>query len=200
MNLDYWHEDTLRLDKRLAQLRDERNAAELEAEHARSLHADMGGPIAAAEAEVQHLLSAISHVERLIERVKAGFPYLERHEFEVAVDACGQVSSWVLLSEVLTEKTEEAGTYATNATAPGIFLGHDDAVVRLPIEVQKRYDQAVSSRLFEKFEVCMCFEPPDESDEIPENTTYYLFGTILPPDNHSDHGDIFFIATWAAAT
>jgi len=51
MNSDYWHGDSLRLEKWLEELRQEQNRAAQEAQHARSLHLDMEGPIKAAEAE-----------------------------------------------------------------------------------------------------------------------------------------------------
>ncbi len=183
MSPDYWHGDSLRLEKRLAELRQERNQAEQEAQYARSLHLDMKGPIEAAEAEIQPLSAQISHVERLVERVKAGFPYLERPGFEDAIDACGEVSGWEVLSEV---------------PAPGAILGHDDAVIRLPVAVQKSYTQAVLTHLFEKFEVCMCFEPPDDDyEEVPENwITHYLFGTIQSPNIEDGGCAIFLISQW----
>jgi len=181
MSSDYWHEDNLRLEKRLGDLRQDWNRAEHEAQHARNLHLDMQGPIEAAEAEVQHLSVQISHVARLVQRVKAGFPYLERRGFEEAIDACGEVSSWEVLSE---------------APAPGTIMGHNDVVIRLPVAVQKLYAQAVSTHLFEKVEVCMCFEPPDDdNEEVPENCiAHYLFGTIQSPNIEDENSAIFLIA------
>jgi transcriptional regulator with XRE-family HTH domain len=132
---DYWHEDSLKLEERLVELRQERNRADQEAQYARSLHLDMKGPIEAAEAVVQRLSAQVSHVERLVERVRAGFPYLERRGFEDAVDAAWEVSAWEVLSE---------------APVPGTILGHDDAIVRLPVEAQKSYARAVSTQLFER--------------------------------------------------
>lgn len=180
---DYWHADSLGLEKWLGNLKQKRNRAAQEAQHGRCLHLDMKGPIEAAEAEVQRLSAQISHFERLAQRVKAGFPYLERRGFEEAIDACGEVSIREIFAEV---------PVADN------ILGHAGAVVRLPVEVQKAYAQAVSSHLFEKFEVCTCFEPPDDFDEqVPEDTvTRYLFGTIESPNREDDPGATFLIAQW----
>lgn len=183
MSSDYLHEDTLRLEKRLAELRQERNRAEQEARHARSLHLDMEGPIEAAQAEVQRLTAQISHVERLVERVKAVFSYFERCGFKYAVDACGEVSTWEVLSE---------------APVPGTIVGRDDALVRLPVEVQGSYARATSTHLFEKFEVCTCFEPCDEVGEAPPEATirHYLFGAIQSPNSEDEGSAIFLIAQW----
>ena len=180
---DYWHEDSVRLEEWLGNLRQKRNLAEQEAQHGRCLNLDMKGPIEAAEAEVQRLSAQIGHVERLTERVKAGFPYLERPGFEEAIDACGEVSVWKVFSEV---------------PVPGTILGRDDAVVRLPLELQNLYAKAVSTHLFEKFEVCISFEPPDDFDEeAPEDTIrHYLFGTIQSPNSADERSAIFLIAQW----
>ena len=94
MSADYWHEDNLRLEQWLEELRQKRNQADQEAQHARSLHLAMEGPITAAEAAVESLSAQIVHVERLVERVNAGYPYFERLGFEDAIDATGEVCSW----------------------------------------------------------------------------------------------------------
>ena len=183
MSTDYWHEDTLRLEQWLEELRQKRTQAEQEAQHARSLPRDLEGPIKAAEAAVDRLSAQISNVERLVERVKAGYPYFERLAFKHAVDSTGEVCTWTVLSEI---------------PVPGTILGHADADVRLPVEVQKLYAQAKSTQLFERFEVCMCFEPPDDVDEAPpENAiTHYLFGSIQSPNIEDQGSTIFLISQW----
>lgn len=183
MSSDYWHKDTLRLEERLTGLRQEQNCAEQEAQHARRLHLDMKGPIEAAEAKVQRLAAQVGHVECLVERVQAGFPYLEKGTFKIAVDATGEVSIWEVISE---------------APVPGTIVGHDDAIIRLPVEVQKSYARAASSHLFERFEVCTCVEPCDEiGEEPPEDTIrHFLFGAIQSPNSEDEDSAIFLIAEW----
>jgi hypothetical protein len=177
------HEDTLRLEQRLEELREKRNQAEQEAQNARSLHRDLEGPIKAAAVAVERLSAQISDVVQLVHGVKAGYPYFERLGFENAVDATGEVCTWTVLSEI---------------PVPGTIFGHADADVRLPVEVQKLYAQARSTQLFERFDVCMCFEPPDDVDEAPpENAiTHYLFGSIPSPKIENQGGAMFLIAQW----
>lgn len=183
MNSDYWHEDTLRLAQWLTELKLKRNQAEQESQNARNLRGDLEGPIMAAEAAVERFSAQISDVERLVERVKAGYHFFERLGFENAVDALGEVCTWTVLSEI---------------PVPGTVFGHAEAEVRLPVSVQKLYTQARSTQLFERFEVCMCFEPPDDVGEaLPESAiTHYLFGSIQSPKLENQGSAMFLIAQW----
>lgn len=101
----------------------------------------------------------------------------------MAVGATGEVSVWEVLFE---------------ASAPGTIVGRDNAIIRLPIEVQKSYARAASSHLFERFEVCTCYEPCDKNGGQPsENTfTHYLFGAIQTPDSGDEESPIFLVAQW----
>lgn len=180
MSHDYTHENSQRLEKWLADLRERLKLAEQEAQHARSLHLDLGGPIRAAEAEIKRLSTQIIHAERLIERVQAGYPYWERHGFEDAIDAAGETWSWQTLSAV---------------PAPGTILGYDDVAVRLPVRVQKAYAHAVATQLFEGFEICSSFDTSDEG-EAEGPIRNYLFGTIQSIYHEDQGGEIFLIDTW----
>ncbi|MBI4736714.1 MAG: hypothetical protein HY766_11790 [candidate division NC10 bacterium] len=120
MGPDYVHEDSLRLERRLDELNQLRKRAQDEADHARSLGLDMQGPVLAAKAEVEGLSRQIVHLERVVERARAGFPYFKRQGFEHAIDAVGESSRWQRLSEIPT---------------PGAIFGHDDAVVSTTADV-----------------------------------------------------------------
>jgi hypothetical protein len=182
MSLDYLHEDTSRLEKQLDELKLLRQKAQEEAQHARSLRLDMEGPIKASEAEVQRLSVQLKHIERVIARVKAGFPYLERRGFNDAVEATfDEPGEWHQLLEL---------------PVPGVIWADEgNAAVRLPIDVQKRYAQAVSSDLFDGFEVCVCWETAD-NESTRRTTLQHLFGTIQSPNEEDEGKAIFLIAQW----
>jgi hypothetical protein len=164
MSQVYIHEDTQTLQKRLADLRSEKETAEREAQYATMLNIDLKGPINAANDEVAHLAAQIVDLEKIVERVAAGYPYCEKLGFELGVDACGEVATWEPFSEL---------------PLPGKVLGRDHAVVRLPVEVQQTYARALSSQRFDGFMICSCFEPAEQFDQKPEDTVRpYLFGRI----------------------
>jgi hypothetical protein len=176
---DYLDDKGVKLEKHLDELKRARQHAQEEAEHARHLHLDLEGPIEAAKADVHRLSNEILHVEKMLARIRAGFPHIERGGFEEAVDACGEVLTLEQLSEIIP-----AGT----------ILGYDNQV-RLPIEVQKLYAKAVSTDLFDNFLVAHCFEPPDTPTTEPADSqvAHYLFGTI---NSKGRDTDFFLIARW----
>jgi len=139
MRSEYLHTDTQRLENWLTDVKHRHASAEQEVQHARTLHLDLVGPINAAIAEVSRLSALIAHVERLIERVRAGYPYCDKRVFEDVLGLWEDGWGWEELSSV---------------PAPGTILGHDDVSVRLPVNVQNSYAQAVSTRLFDAFEIC----------------------------------------------
>ena len=180
---DYCHSDTCELEKWLADLEEQKHRAEQEALHARRQCPELIGPFRAASNEASILATQIGHIQKIIERVNAGFPYLESFGFNVAVDACGEVSTWQDFKTVITSPPSSENC---------------DPPIRVPIEAQKDYAAALATRLFDAFELCMCFEPAEEIDAIvPEKTiVHYLFGTIPSPHQEDSGRDIFLVSQW----
>jgi len=197
LNPDYVHNDTVRLEQWLEQLRQERKLAEHEAERAADSHQHSErlsaaarvevrrGLISVARAEVERLSSQIRDLERLVERVGAAYPYLERQRFEDAVDAAGLVCDW----EIVLERCANAG-------AAGTAFEDEKVLAQVPLQARVHYERAVSTRLFEGFTVCTLLDPPDcRHQESPKATAHYLFGTI-PSSNEDEGAAIFQVAQW----
>ena len=182
MSPDYVHEDTTKLERDLNERKNKISLAQKEIEHARSLRLDLQGPIRAAQGEVEWNSEIVKCLERIMTCVKAGYSYFERQGFEDAVDACGEILTWQMLSEV---------------PAPGTIYGEDKFDIRIPVEAQTSYARAVAMRLFDKFVICRCFEPPEDRQELPEGIgAYYLFGEINFPNAEGKYNGLFLVHQW----
>lgn len=177
----YIHEDSSRLKQSLSELRGLLKAAEGEIHHARGLNIDLEGPIGAADKDIRALSSEIHDIERIVQIIDAGYPYWEKSGYQEALDACGFYWTWYVLSEVYT---------------PGTVAGCDQADVRLPIQAQKDYAEALSSHRFDRFAVCRYFEPSEgEVGEVVEDVTYDLFGVVSTPTLAGGES-LFLVSQW----
>jgi hypothetical protein len=179
MSSEYLYTDTQRLENWHTDLKHRHASAKHEVQHARTLHLDRVGPINAAEAEVIRLSAPIAQVERLIERVRTGCPYCDKREFEDVIDLGEDGCSWQELSDV---------------PAPGTILGHDNISVRLPVNGQDSYAQAVSTRFFDAFELCTTWETSSDDGEPEKPFKPYLFGPIQSVFAEAE--PIFLVASW----
>jgi len=179
---DYVHDTTQDLEKRLWVLQEEIAAAELEIAHATHLNVDLVGAIAAAREHSLQCAAEIDELKAIMERVSAGYSYWEREGFEAGIEAIGETGGWEHFADV---------------PAPGIVMGNARARVRLPIDVQSAYQQALGSRLFHSFSLCYHVEADDEIGHglhVGE-ASYYLFG-IVNTRVVQPRGALFLVAQW----
>lgn len=158
---------------RIAELKEKADEARDEADHARGV-IGLEGAAHAAAAEAARFDAKAADLQKVGECIENGFPYWERAGFEEALDALGEPWRWDTISEVLP---------------PSIVLGHD-AKVRIPLDTQRAYAQAIESRLFDRVELCSVFET--DGDEVAR-TTYYLFGA---QDLVTMPAALFLVAQW----
>jgi hypothetical protein len=175
----YCHETTEHIRRQIVELQERRRLAEAEASHARDLSPDLEGPAREAERDADLLGRKIADLERIAERVAAGYPYFERSGFEEAVDACGEIAVWQEFSE---------------RPVPGVVYVHEGINTRIPIEVQRNYGKAMASNLFEGCVLCFQFEPGEKWEEV-KDPMIYLFVTILTPASHEGRA-LFLIGQW----
>lgn len=173
---DYAYETRAPLDERIARLAE--RAREARAEAAYALHQPgLAGPARNAQEEAERLETEIAELREVAVRVDRGYPYWDRHGFELAVDACGEAWGWQPLSESVTRD---------------FVYGHDDVDVRLPLDVQRAYSTAVESDFFSRFEICSTFETDGYGEEVL-STRHYLFGVQDFPHLGAC---LFFIDQW----
>jgi len=107
------------------------------------------GSARAAEGEADRLLAEAADIREIARRIDLGYQYWERAGFEDAPDAVGDFWAWQPLSESLS---------------PDLVYGHEEADLRIPLDAQSAYRQALASGLFDRFEVCSAFET--EGDHV----------------------------------
>jgi hypothetical protein len=154
---DYIFETREPIDARIAALEAKAREAQEEAEHARAV-GGLDGPARAAEADVERTQSEITRLKQIAERVEQGYQCWQRFGLESAIEASGEAWRWDSLAHVLS---------------PELAYGDEEADVRLPLDAQRAYKQALESGLFDMFEVCSMFETA--GDEVVR-ADYYLFG------------------------
>lgn len=154
---DYVYETRESVDTRIDRLSKLARDARAEAENARH-QPGLLGPARIAKAAAEDLEAEIAALREVAFRVASGYPYWERHGFEIALDACGDTWSWHPLAETVTRD---------------YVFAHDDADIRLPLDVQRAYSQAVETMLFARYEVCSTFETDGVAEVL--STRSYLF-------------------------
>jgi hypothetical protein len=171
---EYVHETREQLDERIAYLEERARDARAEADAARE-QPGLDGPARAAKGEADRLLAEAADIREIARRIDLGYQYWERAGFEDALDAVGDPWRRQPLSESLS---------------PDLVYGHEEADLRLPLDAQSAYRQALQAGLFDRFEVCSAFETED--DHVV-GAWHYLFGVL---DLKSVEPAAFLIATW----
>lgn len=174
---DYVYEKREALDQRIERLVERARDARREAAHA-SHQPGLLGPQRAAESEAEQLEAEIASLREVAVRVDRGFPYWERFGFEIALDAYGDPWTWQTLSESVTRD---------------YVFPHDDATLRLPVEMQTAYGTAVESGFFARYEVCSTFDT-DGVDTVLSAYSY-LFGVQTFAGLGECH---FYLGGWAS--
>lgn len=174
MSTDYIHEDSRALRQELDTLRDKIDQLTTERESA--LRAGLDGPAAAAGDEIPTLRKQCSAIEKKISIIDRGFPLWEKDSFESALEVCNMIYEWKKIADAIDV----------------VAYGYKEARIRVPLDAQKKYRDALNLGLFGRFAICYAFEPEDEEPSgTSQRIDYYLFGS--PPKSE----DIFLIAQWS---
>lgn len=174
---NYVHDSRAPLDERGAELTKRASEARAEARHARE-HPGLNAAARIAASAAEELEAEAASLREVAVRVDRGYAWWDQSGFELALEAYGEPWSWVPVSESVTED---------------FTFSHDDAYVRIPVEVQRAYGRAFESRFFNRFDICCWFET--EGDDVVA-THYYLFGTQDFPRLGACS---FFIEQWGDA-
>lgn len=141
--VDYIVETRDPFDDQIASLEEKSKEAWAEARHAHQLGVDLAGPAKAAEREAARIDAEITDLCEIADRVEESYHYFDRVGFEIALDACCMWANWHDLSDTSIE---------------GSDFGHEEADVRLPLEVQVSYSKVALTGRFDQFQVCSFFE------------------------------------------